>query len=346
MKQFYYIANIRFPTEKAHGVQIAKMCEAFASEGVHVELVTTNRKTGINENSFEYYGIEQSFKLTKLWCLDTVHWGWLGFWIESVTFAKRVGLYVLFKKGTFYTRDEFLAFYLRILGKKVVWEAHMGQSNIFVKFLIKTKVPIVVISRGLKDHYINMAVPEEQIRVAQDGVDLTQFNIEVDKDIARQKLGLDVQGKLIVYPGQRQLGKGLEILEEAVKLMGGDVELLVVENKPYKDIPMYLKASDLFVLPNSAKTKLYGLYTSPMKLFEYMASCRPIVASDLPTVREVLDESCAYFFTPDDPASLTTTIRKVLSEYSVALGKAELAKRLAEQYTWEQRAKSVLRFIS
>ena len=55
----------------------------------------------IRENPFEYYGVDQSFKVTYLWCLDLVKWGRFGYWIEMLTFAERTVWHVLFKKGTF-----------------------------------------------------------------------------------------------------------------------------------------------------------------------------------------------------------------------------------------------------
>ena len=82
-----YIANIRLPTEKAHGVQIMKTCEAFAALGHTVELVVPNRKTPIAEELFGYYGIQNRFQVTKLAVWDTVGFGRVGFFLESVLFA-------------------------------------------------------------------------------------------------------------------------------------------------------------------------------------------------------------------------------------------------------------------
>ncbi len=69
-----YLANARIPTEKAHGLQIMKMCEAFKNEGVDLELVVANRKDNQLEDiePFEYYGIKNKFRIKKLWLLDIV----------------------------------------------------------------------------------------------------------------------------------------------------------------------------------------------------------------------------------------------------------------------------------
>lgn len=343
--KIYYIANIRIPTEKAHGVQIMKTCEAFSNQGQSVELVATKRTTGIKDDPFQYYGVKRNFKITKLWCLDTVHWGWFGFWMESVTFAKRVGLYVLFKKGIFYTRDEFLVFCLKVIGKKVVWEAHMGQKNIFTKFLIWQKVSVVAISQGLKNLYVSTGVDPNNILVAHDAVDVEQFDIDLSQEGARKELNLPLDKKLVVYTGSRQPWKGVGTLEEAGELLPASIEILVVSNKSHTDIPKYLKSADILVIPNTARQKISASYTSPMKLFEYMTSEVPIVASDLPSMREVLDESMAYFFIPDDVDSLASTINKVLSEPAVAQRKAGKAKEEVKKYTWRKRAENIMEFI-
>ena len=94
-----YIANIRLPTEKAHGIQIMKMCEAFADIGHKVELIVPWRFNFIKIEPFEYYGVKKNFKITKLPSLDLVWLGRIGFWAQSFTFAEVSGWYALFKKS-------------------------------------------------------------------------------------------------------------------------------------------------------------------------------------------------------------------------------------------------------
>ncbi|MEX0935060.1 MAG: glycosyltransferase [Candidatus Paceibacterota bacterium] len=344
--KIYYIANVRLPTEKAHGIQIMKTCEALVDLGNDVELVVTDRYTPIEENAFDYYDARKNFRLLKLRCLDVVDFGWLGFWITTVSFMARVTRYSLFKTGIFYTRDEFVAFCLKLIGKKVVWEAHMGQRNIFVRFLIRMKIPVVVISQGLKDLYLSMGMDEDKIMIAHDGVDLEKFNIKSSKFDARAKLNLDKNQKFVVYTGSDQPGKGVDILEKAQNFLPEGIRVIIVSNKPHQEIPLYLQAADILVLPNSSKNEMSRLFTSPMKLFEYMASGVPIIASRVPSLQEVLTEKTALFFEPDDPKGIVTAVHDTLSDPASAFSRAKQAQVEVVQYTWKKRAEIILTVLS
>jgi glycosyltransferase involved in cell wall biosynthesis len=371
---FYYIANIRLPTEKAHGIQIMEMCNAFADLGTKLELIVPNRKTIkdgklITEDPFKYYGVNSSFKITRLWCLDWVKWRRWGFIIQSLSFTLTVVWSILFKRGIFYTRDELIAACLKILKKRVVWEAHMGQQNLFVKFLINRKVPFVVITQGLKNLYVKLGVSEKLIHVAPDGVSLEKFIINESRDEARKRFNFDLNSKLILYTGHLYSWKGADTLAQTAGqilscanliFIGGTDKhiqefkdrykdfknIKILGKKPHQEMPIYLRSADILVLPNSSKEDISKLYTSPMKLFEYMASGVPIIASDLPSLKEVLDENNAYFFKPDDDGSLARVINKVFLEYGKAELKAKKALKDVYQYSWKNRAKNILIFES
>ena len=339
--KIFYIANMRLPSERAHSIQIMKTCEALSLNGADVELLVPNRETDIQEDVFKYYSAKRVFKIWKVFALDIVSIGWLGFWIETITFTETVVWRIVFKRGIFYTRDEYIAFCLRLLGKRVVWEAHMGQKNLFVKFLILFRTPVVVISNGLKNLYVSMGVPEEKILVAPDGVDLNEFNTQISKVDARAKLGISSRGKVVMYVGSRQGWKGVEILEEAAKYLPSDIRVMIISGKPYKEIPLYLRAADLLVIPNSGTEDISRLYTSPMKLFEYIASGTPIVASDLPSIREILPESEVSYFTPNDAKSLAEVIMKSLVSERSIYNIVDI-----NEYSWLSRAGKIMKFIS
>lgn len=103
-------------------------------------------------------------------------------------------------------------------------------------------------------------------------------------------------------------------------------------------IAAQLRAADALVLPNRATT-ISARYTSPLKLFEYLAAGRPIVASDLPAIREILrDNENARLVPPDDPRALADALRAVTLDPALAVRLARGAFDAAAEYSWDRRA--------
>ncbi len=365
-----YIANIRLPTEKAHGIQIMEMCVAFTGQGVSVELVIPQRKNILLDDPFVYHDVPRVFSIHKLPTLDFVRFGRVGFWISLMSFIISIAVYSVFKKDViFYTRDEGVALSLRLLGKQVVWEGHTGQRNFLVQLLLRLQIPLVVITEALKTLYISMGATLSKIIVAPDGADITRFNIKTTQTEARNELGLPLDKKIALYKGHLYERKGAHTLARATTCLkeknvicvfiGGtesDIEsfkqefgnlenVLILGNRPRKETPVYQRAADVLIIPNSAKDDVSKLYTSPMKLFGYMASGVPFIASDLPSLREIVNDTLAYFFTPDDPESLCDAIINVLDNYEDAKKKAVESLALAENYSWQKRAQNIIDFI-
>ena len=100
----------------------------------------------------------------------------------------------------------------------------------------------------------------------------------------------------------------------------------------------HLARAMILVLPNP-RSAISTNFTSPLKLFEYMAAGRAIVASDLPSIREVLaDGETALLVEPGHPEALAAAIMRLLSDRLLAERLATAACRQASQYTWAVRA--------
>ncbi|XOB42195.1 MAG: glycosyltransferase family 4 protein [Candidatus Nealsonbacteria bacterium] len=367
-----YIANARIPTEKAHGIQIMKMCESFALHNIEVELVLPKRFNEIKENPFEYYGVRRNFKIKKLPCLDLVpldkYIGHLGSWIESITFSFFVFPYLLFKTADIiYTRDKFSLFHI-LFKKNLFFEAHTFPKNYFLysPFLKRLK-KIIVITQKLKDFFVEKGINADKILVASDGVDLEKFNIKDTREKCRRKLNLSLDKKIVLYTGHLYKWKGVQVLAEASQFLPEDTEIYfvggtdrdikefktrnsklkikVMGHKPYSEIPFWLKAADVLVLPNSAKYDISKHWTSPIKLFEYMSSKRPIMASDLPSIREILNENNAFLVKPDSPEELAKEIKSLLKNPSFSAKISNQAFQDVQDYTWQKRTGKILEFI-
>ncbi len=118
--------------------------------------------------------------------------------------------------------------------------------------------------------------------------------------------------------------------------LGGRVTLTGLV--PPAQVRSTLDASDILVLPNTTSS-ISERYTSPLKLFEYLTLGRPIVASDLPAIREILtDRRTALLVRPDDPQALADALTRLAGEPALARSLGEAAARLAPDYTWARRA--------
>lgn len=357
-----YVANIRLPTEKAHGVQIMKTCESLVQSGADVELIVTDRPTAIPLDPFAYYGIATPFPITYIRAPNALRFGKLGFLFDAYVFAR--GCRALLRTRNYdvvYGRDETVLAQLGIKSASLMWETHTGAANRAARSLLRKGARMVAISQGLKDFYIGLGAAPERILVAPDAVDLAPFAHPESSESARARLGLPPGKKIALYVGRLDGWKGSETLLEAaallpphvlVAIIGGEreqVERLRVRYphvhftgfRPYREIADNQAAADVLVIPNTGRDRVSARFTSPLKLFTYMASGKPIVASDLPSIREIVDEASAYFVAPDDPAALAHGIVAALGDPAAAQ-KAARARELAEEYTWAARAGKII----
>lgn len=366
-----YVANIRLPTEKAHGVQIMEMASAFTAAGAEVELVVPRRKNRIGDDPFDFYRVEKTFAITRLFTWDLVSFGRLGFIVESWTFSLAALVHALRSDDevVIYSRDEFILFLLSFFSRRYVYEPHIGKWHFIVRSAMTGAMLATPITQGLKDFFMKKGIPEGRMLVAPDGVNLERFTHKEGKELSRERLGLPKEKHIILYSGHLYARKGPQLLADAAQyfdaniiavFVGGTDEdiasfrkqygkiknIILVGHKPHEDIPYYLSAADVLVLPNSAKSDDASLYTSPMKLFEYMASGVPIVASNVPSLREVLSDESAAFFTPDDSRDLADKVLTLITDTRKAALLAAHARSTAEAYSWKKRAASILKEIA
>ncbi len=102
--------------------------------------------------------------------------------------------------------------------------------------------------------------------------------------------------------------------------------ILFVGHKKQEDTPLYLKASNVLLLPNIPISEESEKFTSPIKMFEYMASGVSVVASDLPSIREVLNEENSVLIKAGSADSLLSGINKVLLDNNLAKNISDKAK--------------------
>lgn len=340
-----YLATVRLPTERAHGLQIMKTCEAFASHGVSVELVVPGRSSALGDDPFAYYGVQKNFTLTSVSSPDLVRFGVLGFLTTIVLFSEWVKLSKAFwAADVIYSRDSLVLLQYALLGRRLVYEAHR-KPTLSDRLVARIAHRVVVITESLKKEFIRLGVDASRIVVAHDAV-------QVD-DVRAEKMNPDT----ISYAGSFFPEKGVDTVIAAATLIPDTRFILVGDNskrllslppnvcleglKTPHEARHILARSAVVLVPNSARFASSSTFTSPMKLFEALASGSKVVAADVPAIREVVDESAVWFFKPDDAESLAKAITTALTDVD-GTTKVSKALRIAERYSWKGRAEKIM----
>ncbi len=353
-----YITNLRLPSTKANCIQIMQNSEAFKKAGVDITLWApfrfgTKKEKRIN-NIWEYYSVDKKFAIKRIFSIDLFPLlgpEFLWFLIQSFSFYLITFFRFLLKKtDVIYTRDAWLGLSLFYKKNKVLELHNYPQSKIgrsIYKFLLRRFSKVIVISKGLKEEVHHSFV-------APDGVKIEAFKLDLSRDQARKQLGIEEQGQIVMYSGSLQRWKGVHVLLEAMQdvratlyLVGSTLDKKEMPNFPdcvvstghipHKDIPLYLKASDVLVIPNTGDSSISAKYTSPLKAFEYMASGKAIVVSDLPSMLEIFDNNNSYIFKAGNPTDLADKIQDALLEGAKQVD--------ASPYSWDTRVKKIIDYI-
>lgn len=363
-----YLSNSVFPSKFANAVHVMKMCNAFALLNINVILLGKrfDNKVDLKQLFSDYSVTESSFKIV-LFKLFRIPFSSL---LVSV-----IGylLYILLNKKpntVIYSRNRHASFMLALMGVRQVYEMHgissyKIQDWIDKKICLAANMKVVVISNVLKQDLLlrYKGLDPRKIIVAHDGADL----INVAK-VPRQELRGGF-GYNIGYIGSLLPGKGVELLcRAALKLpsygfhiVGGsaqEIDKLMLayseaENLffygfvPHGSTGSYLKSFDAVALPNEQVVKTangedIGRYTSPLKLFEYLSFDKKIIFSDIPVLKEVLEDGYGYSFYPGAIDSLVDIISQT-EYYSPVKSGRELVEA---KYTWKSRAESILKSVS
>ncbi len=356
-----YLANIRLPTEKAHGIQILKACEAFARAGEEVDLLVPRRESAIKEEPLSYYGIKHTFRIDRLFSFDTVSWGRFGFLLHTISFALSAS-FSIERGAVVYGRDELLLSIVGLLcNNPLFWESHDGRLNLCARYLRRRASGIVVVTRSAQTMYMKEGFQIQKLLATPNGIDLADFAQPETKEVARARLGLPQDKTIALYIGGLGGWKGVDTLLSAAKLLPSDVQVAIIGGeekqvkdlrerfphvlflgpRPYSELSDNQAAADVLVVPNTGRDPVSVSFTSPLKLIAHMASGRPIVASDLPSIRELVGEDTAILVSPDSPQALAEGIIRAKETPAVA----SRAMAQVKAFDWKERAVRIVAFI-
>lgn len=369
----YFIANARMPNEKAHGIHIAKTCEALARSGAAVTLVVPGRKT-IQGDINAYYGLAAPVSLRRIRVPDFYLWGPAGFLLSSLFFMLGSACLLLARKFRgeqflIYTVDidSFSHTLLPVCGPTVA-EMHTPKRSTLLSRFFFNRVQRIVATNTLIQKALEQtfSVASGRIIVEPNGVSEDFFVPSQPKEAVRASLGVPQAARMALYSGRLYRWKGFEVVPEACALLAADQidcytvgageedlralglssakNLHMVGARPLSEIPRWLQAADVALVLGTARNEDSYKFTSPMKLFEYAAAQVPIVASATPALKDFLGEDEAFFYKPDDASALAKAIRQALSDPAEAARRSQRAYNKAQSHTWEKRAARILAF--
>lgn len=378
-----YFTDIRFPLDRANGIQTMETCHALAARGHAMTLVVRPDTARPMRDPFAFYALPPL----------------PNFSVQSVAVA---GPPVL-------RRTKYLAAALgRSIGRgtdDIVFTRDLGLASYLVRIPRRLRPPIVFESHGLAavsaatlPELLTGAVPasaRKQRRLQRrdarvwrnaDGyVAITRGLAEdLERNFGRRSPGstavvpdgvrpmadrpFDWRPRpthpVIGYVGHLYPWKGPHLLLQALTELENVRAIIVGGHPAERDlqhlqqqaqtlgltarvtftgyversrIPDLLAGMDVLALPHTS-TPISERHASPLKLFEYMAAAKPIVASDLASIREVLTDEAAVLVAPGDPAALAAGIRRTLDDWDSAERRARRAYDLMSDYTWARRA--------
>jgi glycosyltransferase involved in cell wall biosynthesis len=375
-------ADIRFPLERANGVQIVKTASALARAGVPTTLMVRHSDPRPTAEILALYGLtpHPALEVRRLPVLHRTG----SFTLPRMAFLARTTAAIAAARGALvFTRDLQLADLLAGLGpmlSPVVYEAHAVESLLYAergvlygsgerpnprktRRLLKREgrvwrraAAFVTTTEGIRASFEASFGARKHVVVVPNGCDVPdERRFEPPPEGAQR----------VVYAGQLYPWKGVDVLVEAVATLEG-VRLVILgglelegDLQRIRDLVARLGLNERVELPGTVPqtrvaeelrqasviavpfltSAMTERHTSPIKVFEALAAGRPIVATDLPSTREVLEhERDALLVAPGDVSALAGAIERLLRDRGLALRLSRQAFDRAPQYSWDARA--------
>jgi glycosyltransferase involved in cell wall biosynthesis len=134
-----------------------------------------------------------------------------------------------------------------------------------------------------------------------------------------------------------------KMLAKQIRKLGIEDHVIVQPAVPHHEIPALIAKSDICVAPLGLNDRNVTQGACPIKVLEYMAAGRPLLASNMPIVRELVREDVdALLFSPNDPDELARQVLTLLNDFELSKRLAESAsKRALEKFTWHEAQKKL-----
>jgi glycosyltransferase involved in cell wall biosynthesis len=350
-----YIVNIDFEDKVARSVQVKANAKLFYERlGVHFKCIGVGRSAPPLIGLW-VGGIKRSSSLVRK----------ILFHLQSVRY--------FFNVDVVYSRNLTVLFLARLFGKRLVYEIHDGLHGLNYRLFsyVKSDLLVVAISAALQQYLeVEFSMAEDRVLVAHDGVFAEPYEAlrSLKKEDLRSELKLPKDRFIVMHSGNLYKGRGAELFEGILRnfpevyfvQVGGmpsDIANWKAHYQEYSNIHFagfhsgdrlvkYQMCADLLFLPMTHESSIWWC-TSPMKLFEYMATGAPILASNIGSVGEILDDSNCFTFNSKSEESLRRALEVCIASPDLAHEKSKKALALVlAKYTWKHRVLNIVDFIS
>ena len=368
------ITTSQIPSRTANSIQAMKVCHALKQCGEDVKLWVPYFKNSNWSELKDLYGLQEEFPVE--WIQFHKSFKQYGFCWRTVQLAKSWGADMIY---TWALQSAVFAQYQNI---PVVMEFHDFPMGTFGPKLFKryvkhqahslTLCTTRALAQGLEERY-HFSFEEDSLQIAPNGTDPQRYeNLPAPRQ-ARKQLGLE-EAITVGFTGHFYRGRGVDLLLEIASNLphihflwvGGKEEHIQPWREelksrkmmnvtltgfiPNQQLPLYQAACDILVMPYGKKISGssggdIARVINPMKMFDYLASGRAIIASEIPIFHEVLSEETAVFCPPEDASAWVAAIRKLASDQNKRDKLARKAKQLSQQYSWSSRAQRTLSII-
>ena len=221
---------------------------------------------------------------------------------------------------------------------------------------------MIAVNKTLRQHLIEDGQPPEKVIIVENGIDERTFRPDLDGAPIRARYGIPPEAIVIGFVGSFQPYHRVDLLLRAfaqisdprarLLLVGqgitsADSQALAARlgisarttftgSLPYDQVANYLAASDITIMP---ATNDYG---NPMKVYEYMAMGKVVVAPDQPTITEIAThDQDAYLFAREDVAAMTAALKTLIADSALRERLGAQGRTLAAKHTWRKRAETL-----
>jgi glycosyltransferase involved in cell wall biosynthesis len=365
------VSTAQIPSTTANSIQVMKVCQALVQLGHALRLYVPGQGPFDWAELADLYGLTSQFEIERIPAnpaLKRNDFAWAA--------ARRARAW---KADLVYSWTIQAAVFALLGGQPALYEAHdlptgrLGPLWLRAFLGLAGKKRLVMITRALQqalERRFGHLLPPSQLVIAPNGLDLDRYQGLPGPAKARRWLDLP-EALTVGCTGHLYAGRGGDLFLglagnihalSFVWVGGREEDVLAYRARavdaglnnvtftgfiPNARLPLYQAAADILLMPyarsiagssggNSADI------CSPMKLFDYLGAGRAILTSDLPVIREVLDESNAVFAAPEDLAAWTQALARLCGDEQLRERLSARSRELAQDYTWLERERKCL----